>query len=47
MHGAGTALSDAAAKLRAGHSEHVAQDPKQWHVVGNVDLMGLSVDEQV
>lgn len=32
MHGAGTALGDAAAELGAGEAEQVAQHPEQGHV---------------
>ena len=37
MHGAGAALGDAAAELRAGHAEDIADHPEQRHVVGGVD----------
>src|SRR5262249_32555547 len=33
----------AAAELRAGHVQHVAQRPQQRHVVGDIEVAGLSV----
>ena len=37
MHGAGAALGDAAAELRAGHAHEVAQDPQERHVIRRFD----------
>ena len=37
------AQAHAAAEFRAGHAEHVAQGPQQRHVVGNIEVAGLSV----
>jgi hypothetical protein len=37
MHRAGSALCDAAPELRAGHSEFVADDPKQWRFSLNIE----------
>jgi hypothetical protein len=44
VHGAGPALRYAAAKLRAGEPDHIAQHPKKRHVGGNVDRAGFTVD---
>src|SRR6266850_1591025 len=38
------AKARAAAEFRAGHVQHVAQRPQQWHVVGDIEVAGLSVD---
>jgi hypothetical protein len=40
----GAALSDAAAKLGASETNHIAQNPQQRHVVRDVDFMGIAVD---
>ena len=44
MHGAGAALRDAAAEFRTGHSEFVADDPKQRRLRLDVERIRLSVD---
>ena len=44
MHGAGAAERHAAAELRAGHAEHVAQHPEEWRVAVNIDAMCVPVD---
>ena len=44
MHGAGAAQRHAAAELRAGHAEHVAQHPQQRRVAVDIDAVRLSVD---
>ena len=44
VHGAGAALGDAAAVLRAGHAERVAQHPEQRGVGFDVYVVSLSVD---
>src|SRR6266436_2662862 len=44
MHGAGAAERHAAAELRAGHAEHVAQHPKQGRVAVDIDGVRGSVD---
>src|SRR3979490_1409315 len=46
VHGAGTALSDAAAELRAGHAQRVAQHPQEGRAGRGVDLAGLAVDNE-
>ena len=46
VHGAGAALSDAAAELRALQIQHIANDPQQGHVGGHIDRRRLSVDVQ-
>src|SRR5688572_2820815 len=47
VHGAGAALCDAAAVLRAGEAHQVAQDPQQRHVLGRVDFVFRTVDRQL
>src|ERR1700686_1158524 len=44
VHGAGAALGDAATVFGAGQSDRVADDPEQWRVGFNVDVVRLSVD---
>src|SRR5438270_283078 len=44
MHGASAAQCHAAAELRAGHAQHVAQHPKQRRVAVDIDAMRLTVD---
>src|SRR5262249_56766841 len=44
VYSAGAALRDAAAEFGAGHAEHVAQHPKQWHVRGGVEASVFTVD---
>src|SRR5258705_6210812 len=44
VHGAGAAQCHAAAELRAGHAEHVAQHPQEWDVAVDIDVVGGSVD---
>src|ERR1700686_3094773 len=44
VHGAGAALRDAAAVFGAGQSDRIADDPEQWRVGFNVDVVRLSVD---
>src|SRR4029077_15514595 len=44
VHGAGAALGDAAAELRAGESQRVAQHPEERCVGGDVDRFTLAVD---
>ena len=39
MHGAGAAQRHAAAELRAGHAEHVAQHPEQRRVAVDIDAV--------
>src|SRR5436190_19716000 len=43
MNGAGTALRNAAAEFRTGHSEFVADDPKQWRLRFYIQRIRLSV----
>src|SRR5215510_5323820 len=43
VNGAGAAKGRAAAELRAGHGQHVAQRPKQGHIARNIEIAGLSV----
>src|SRR5437660_1342283 len=44
MHGAGPAESHAAAELRSGHAEHVAQYPQERSVAVNIDRPIDAVD---
>ena len=44
MHGAGAAQRHAAAELRAGHAEHVAQHPEQRRVAVDIDAVCSPVD---
>src|SRR2546421_167489 len=44
VHGAGPALRDAAAELRALHVEHVAQNPQEGHLRLDVDVVLPAVD---
>src|SRR6516225_6137693 len=44
VHGAGAALSDAAAVFGANQSDRIAQHPKQRRVGFGIDVVGLSVD---
>ena len=44
MHGAGAAERHAAAELRAGHAEHVAQHPEKWRVAVDIDALPAAVD---
>jgi hypothetical protein len=44
MHGAGAAKRHAAAELRSGHAEHVAQHPEQRRVVIDIDALRVFVD---
>src|SRR6266550_4530751 len=44
MHGAGAAERHAAAELRAGHAEHVAQYPQERSVAINIDRPIDAVD---
>ena len=44
MHGAGAAERHAAAELRAGQAEHVAQHPEEWRVAVNIDAVCVPVD---
>ena len=44
MHGASATQRHAAAELRAGHAQHVAQHPKKWRVAVDVNAMRLTVD---
>jgi hypothetical protein len=44
MNGAGAALSDTAAELRAGQADEIAKDPQQRHVGRRVHGMCLAVD---
>src|SRR6202035_3505246 len=44
VHGAGAALGDAATIFGAGQPDRVADDPEQWRVGFNVDVIRLSVD---
>ena len=41
MHRAGAAQRHAAAELRAGHAEHVAQHPQQRRVAVDIDGMTM------
>ena len=45
MYGAGAALRDSAAELRASHAEDVSKHPEQRHVIGGVTetLLPLTV----
>ena len=43
VHGAGAALADAAAELRAGEAEVLAQDPEQRHVAAHVHVVAFAV----
>src|SRR5215468_3889996 len=44
MYGAGAAQGHAAAELRAGHAENVAQHPEQRRIAVDINLVGVSVD---
>jgi hypothetical protein len=44
MHGAGAAQRYAAAELRAGHPQHVAQYPEQRRVTVDIDGVWIPVD---
>lgn len=44
MHGAGATGGDAAAVFGTGQTNIISQDPQQRDVVGQVDLMGFSID---
>src|SRR5690606_21816927 len=44
MHRAGAAQRHAAAELGAGHAQLVTQRPEQRHVVGDVEVPGLTID---
>src|SRR5215510_11577362 len=46
VHGAGAALGQAAAELRIGHPQVVAQGVEQWHGRVSVDLGGLAIDHE-
>jgi hypothetical protein len=46
VHGANAALGDAAAVLGARQAHHVAQDPQQWHVFGDIQVVLLAVNHQ-
>ncbi|MNT96863.1 hypothetical protein D3C72_2390570 [compost metagenome] len=44
MDRTGAAQGHAAAELGARHAELIAQHPKQGHIVGNGNFLGLAVD---
>src|SRR5258705_5912577 len=44
MDGAGAALSDTAAELRAGHAQRIAQHPKERRLRLDIDVDILAVD---
>ena len=44
MHRAGAAERHAAAELRAGHAQHVAQHPEQRRVAVDIDAVRAAVD---
>jgi hypothetical protein len=46
MHGASAAQRDAAAELRSGEPNNIAQNPQQRHVTGNSEVVFLIVDRQ-
>ena len=46
MNGAGPAQAHAAAEFGAVVAGHVADGPEQWHVLGDVELMVLTVELQ-
>jgi hypothetical protein len=46
MHGARPAQSNAAAKFRARQSYDVAQNPQQWHVIRNIEVVLLAIDAE-
>jgi len=43
MHSARAAQGQAAAKLRAGHAEHIAQHPQEWGVAVDIDTVRVPV----
>jgi hypothetical protein len=47
MHGAGAAQRHAAAELRAGHAEHVAQHPQERRIAVDIDAVCVPVDFDV
>ena len=46
MNGAGTTLGHPAAELGAGEPQHIAQHPEQGHIVGDIDVASLAVDDE-
>jgi hypothetical protein len=46
MHGAGAAHADAAAELRAGEADGVADDPQQRCFILSLDRNGAAIDMQ-
>jgi hypothetical protein len=46
MDSAGAALTDAAAEFCACHPEHVTENPEQRHVIGDLDRMRFSINQQ-
>src|SRR5262249_38856440 len=47
MHRAGATQCHAAAELRAGHAQHVAQHPEQWRVAIDVDGANGAIDPDI
>ena len=47
VHGAGTALPDAAAEFRACQADVIAYDPQQGRLRIGIDAVCASVDDQV
>jgi hypothetical protein len=46
MHGAGPTQSDAATELRAGQADDIAQSPQERHVIRDIEIMLLFIDQQ-
>jgi hypothetical protein len=46
MHRAGAAQSNAAAELRSRQPNDVAQSPQQRHVIGNIQVMLLTINSE-
>jgi hypothetical protein len=46
MHCAGPAQSSAAAKFRPRQSYDIAQNPQQWHVIRNIEVVLLAIDAE-
>ena len=44
MHGARAAERHAASELRAGHTQHIAQDPEQRCIAVDIDVVRVPVD---
>ena len=46
VHGAGTALHDAAPEFRPGHIEGVAKHPQERHILADVHRLSFSVESE-